>query len=110
MSAPLSRRTVVHAGAAAGDDDAGGDHFLHAAAAQFARRITVVGDQAVGEMQALGEVELITQRNAAMVEAWCPPSEKESGVTLTMPMTLGRSRSMEKREVCQIMNSLKNHR
>ena len=45
-------------------------------------------------------------RNAAMVEAWCPPSEKESGVTLTMPMTLGRSRSMEKREVCQIMKSL----
>ena len=32
-----------------------------------------------------------------------PPSENESGVTLTMPITCGRARSMRKRVVCQNM-------
>ena len=40
-------------------------------------------------------------RRAASVSAWRPPSENESGVTLTMPITCGRERSMRKREVCQ---------
>src|SRR6218665_1489638 len=40
---------------------------------------------------------------AVAVLPWRPPSENESGVTLTMPMTRGRVRSMEKRAVCQIM-------
>ena len=40
-------------------------------------------------------------RSAAAVEAWAPPSEKESGVTFTMPITRGCVRSIVKREVCQ---------
>jgi hypothetical protein len=38
---------------------------------------------------------------AAALAAYCPPSEKESGVTFTMPITLGLLKSIEKRDVCQ---------
>ena len=40
---------------------------------------------------------------AGEVPAWRPPSEKESGVRLTIPITRGLAKSMSKRLVCQIM-------
>src|SRR2546430_357575 len=43
------------------------------------------------------------------MERWCPPSEKESGVTLTIPMTRGRvrdSRNRPQHKIC-IANRLK---
>jgi hypothetical protein len=38
---------------------------------------------------------------AASVEAWLPPSEKLSGVTLRMPMTSGRSNVTTRPASCQ---------
>jgi hypothetical protein len=44
---------------------------------------------------------------AASVVAWRPPSEKESGVTLTMPMMRAREeRSKERERVRQIMSGI----
>jgi hypothetical protein len=45
---------------------------------------------------------------AERVSACAPPSEKESGVTLTIPMTFGRFKAMRNREVCQNMVCKKN--
>ena len=44
--------------------------------------------------------------NAAWVDLYCPPSEKESGVTLTMPITLGVAKSIRNPVVCQNMEKL----